>query len=389
MARKKVLLLVTLSEMGGAQKVVYHLAAGLDREKLDITVACAPGGELVDWLKKLPYIKVVELSLLKRQISPLNDLRCLSRLVSLIKTGGYHIVHCHSSKAGILGRLAARMAGVRQIYFTVHGWGIDVSQPFPVRIAYTLAERIAGALSTRVVCVSRCDLEKGLALGLAGPEKLAVIYNGVPDIWQHTQIMREKSDLRMELGLGPEDFLIGTVMRLAPPKKPLMFLESAARLLERHGERNTAGEKSFFFAIIGDGPQRVECERFIAENNLGEKVFLMGTREDAARLVAGLNVYTLLSDHEGLPLTVIEAMLAGVPVVASNVGGLGEMVKHGETGYLVDSSDADSAVSFIDELVMFPAARGRMGSAGRERAIRMFNLEKMIKGYFDLYCELI
>lgn len=382
MTRKKVLQLVTLSETGGAQKVVYHLTSGLNPDQFDITVACAPGGELVDWLEDLPHIKVVELNLLKRQISPLNDLLCLFRLYRLIRTGGYDIVHCHSSKAGILGRLAARIAGARQIYFTVHGWGIDEGQPLPARFVYTLAERLAGAVSTGVICVSLHDREKGLALRLVAPERLAVIYNGIPDEWGGDQCLGGAGELRAKLGLGPGDILIGTVMRLAAPKNPLMFLEAAERLLNS----NLSG---IYLAVVGDGPLRTLCERYIAEHGLAGRVFLLGTRENAARLVGEFDVFTLFSDHEGLPLTVIEAMLAGVPVVASNVGGVREMVVHGETGYLVDGCEVDSAVSFIEELVMYPVARGRMGAAGRKRAVQMFNLENMIKGYLDLYCELI
>lgn len=380
MSRKKVLLLVTLSEMGGAQKVVYHLAAGLGRDKFDLAVACAPGGELVGWLGKLPEVKVVELGCLKRDVSPLQDALCLLRLYRLIKSGGYDIVHCHSSKAGVLGRLAARLAGVRQVYFTVHGWGIDGRQPLPVRWLYSLAERLAGAVSTRVVCVSGHDREKGLALNLAGAEKLVVIHNGVPDTPGFGS-PAAGSELRAELGLAPNDIVIGTVMRLAPPKQPLFFLELAARLLDGNVD---AG---LYFVIIGDGPLRPECEEYIARHGLGGRVFLTGAREDAARLVSGFDIFMLFSSHEGLPLTVIEAMMAGVPVVASSVGGVGEMVIHGGTGYLVNGLDLDAAGGYVMELLKNPELRAEMGAAGRRRALEMFGLARMIDRYEQLYLE--
>ncbi|MCL6479195.1 MAG: glycosyltransferase family 4 protein [Peptococcaceae bacterium] len=377
MSRKKVLLLVTLSEIGGAQKVVYHLAAGLDREKFDITVACAPGGELVEWVKDLPGVKVVELACLRRDISPLQDALCLLRLYRLIKSGGYDIVHCHSSKAGVLGRLAARLAGVRQIYFTVHGWGIDNRQPLPVRWLYAMAERLAGAVSTGVVCVSDHDRKKGLTLRLAGEDKLAVIHNGMPDVSGLRRI--PENGLRKELGLKAGDVIIGTVMRLAPPKQPLFFLETAATLMER------ACHAGLYFVIVGDGPLRSRCEEYIAEHNLRGRAFLLGTREDSQVLVSGLDIFTLFSSHEGLPLTIIEAMLAGLPVVAGNVGGVGEMVVHGETGYLVNGADVEAAASCIEELVKNPHLRGKMGAAGRRRALEMFTLDRMISHYEELY----
>lgn len=402
----RILQVVTLSELGGAQKVVYHMAADLDRGKFDVTVACAPGGELVRWLRG-KGIEVVELPYLKRNISPFDDVRCLWQLYRLIKSKRFDIVHCHSSKAGILGRLAAHLAGVRQIYFTVHGWGIDETQPFPVRWFYTMAERLGGAVSTGVVCVSKFDREKGLSLGLVKQEKLLVIHNGMPDIYEDgvtdkqaemftgIRSIREKwvsdnddlpdhykcrdgkwSGLRSELRLDDKDVLIGTVMRLAFPKQPLFFLELASRL---------SSETSARFVIIGDGPLRPECERYITENGLRESVFMLGAREDAIRLVSGFAIFTLFSGHEGLPLTVIEAMLAGVPVVASNVGGMGELVDDGVSGFLINYRDLDGAVLSVKKLLEDAGLRRRMGYAGREKALSEFTVERMISRYEQLY----
>ncbi|MFZ5595569.1 MAG: glycosyltransferase family 4 protein [Bacillota bacterium] len=386
MARKKVLLLVTLSETGGAQKVVYYLASGLDREKFDITVVCAPGGELIDWLKGLPHVGVIELDCLRRELSPLQDLRCLIKLYRLFKRGGFDIVHCHSGKAGILGRLAAHLAGVPRVFFTVHGWSIDESQPFPLRYLYSTAERLAGAVSTGVVCVSGHDLEKGKALRLVDGKKMTVIYNGVPDIYDPDQEDgpggRKADRLRGELGLGADDIVVGTVMRLAPPKLPLMFLEAAVKL---SGSLPEGAGPGVCFVVIGDGPLRKECEKYVFEHNLVGKVVFLGTREDAGELVAGFDVFVLFSSHEGLPLTIIEAMMAGVPVVAVNVGGVGEMVVDGETGYLIDGSDTGKAVGCIETLTSTPGLGRKMGIAGRRRARELFNLEKMVGMYEELY----
>ncbi|MHB8918592.1 MAG: glycosyltransferase family 4 protein [Desulfocucumaceae bacterium] len=383
MVIRKVLLVVTLSEIGGAQKVVYNLAAGLKPEQFEVTVACGPGGELIGWLKGLPGVKVVELDCLKRNISPLGDTLCLFRLYRLIKSGGYDIVHCHSSKAGILGRLAARMAGVKQIYFTVHGWGIDENQQLLVRWLYTVAERVAGAVSARVVCVSRYDLEKGIRLGLVAKEKLDLIYNGMPDEYAGPENNLYRPDVRnrlkKELGLPSDGIVVATVMRLADPKNPLFFLETAERLIKENNDKN------IFFVIIGDGPLWAQCEEYIYRNSLGGRVFMMGKREDVSLLLSGLDVFTLFSHHEGLPLTVIEAMLAGLPVVASNVGGIKEMVDHGGTGYLVDGFDPGISAEYIKELAGNHALRAKMGEAGRGRALELYGLERMIGEYEKLY----
>lgn len=368
--RVKVLQVITLSELGGAQKVLYHIAAGLEPERFAVTVACAPGGELVRWLEELPHrVEVVEMPALKRNPSPLNDFRAFWQLYRLMRRERYDVVHCHSSKAGILGRLAAYLAGVKKIYFTVHGWGINQYQSRPVRFFYIWAERLAGVVSTKVICVSGKDFEKARSLRLVTAEKLVTVYNGLPAAAGLTGV------LRREMGLGGNDILIGTVARLAPPKEVLFFLEMARRMTDR---------PDVFFVIIGDGPLRPDCEAFIRKHKL-ERVFLTGTRADAPALLGDLDVFTLFSRWEGLPLTVIEAMQAGRPVLASAVGGVGELVVHGQTGLLMDALDPAVAERALRELIADPGKRGQMGERGRQRAKELFALQEMIGRYRGLY----
>lgn len=367
----KLLQVVTLSELGGAQKVVYHIAAGLEPERFAVTVACAPGGELVRWLKELPQVvKVVEVPALKRNLSPLNDLRAFWQLYRLMRRDRYGIVHCHSSKAGILGRLAAYLAGVKRIYFTVHGWGINRYQSLPVRFFYAWAERLAGAVSTKVICVSRRDYEKACSWRLAAADKLAVIYNGLP------AAEALPGTLRRELRLSESDILIGTVVRLAPPKEVLFLLEVARRMVDR---------PDVFFVLIGDGPLRPECEAFVRRHGLEKKVFMPGTRADAPAVLCDLDIFVLFSRWEGLPLTVIEAMQAGLPVVANAVGGVGEQVVHGETGLLIDALEPAAAERALRELIAGPDKRRQMGKRGRQRAAELFSLPEMVARYRQLY----
>ena len=414
----KILLVVTLSEMGGAQKVVYHIAAGLEPGLFDVTVACAPGGELVRWLRELaeagesawsgetgpsprPFpLRVVEIPELKREIAPVRDMLALWRLYRLIRRERFDVVHCHSSKAGLLGRLAAWLAGVTQVYFTAHGWGINEYQSRLFRFFFTLAERLAGAVSTRVVCVSLYDYNKALALKLARPGKLAVIYNGIPGPGEanastaavgseHPASSGVKvgaavpaikmGKLKKELGLAGSDRLAVTVMRLAPPKEPMLFLKVARRLVQPL--------PGLFFAIIGDGPLRAGCEAYIRENGLAGRVFMTGSREDAAELLGGCDMFMHFSRWEGLPLTIIEAMQAGVPVVANRTGGVCELVADGETGFLIDDLDAREAGRACEALFASGELRRRCGEAGRLRARRLFSLEEMQRKYRDLYLE--
>lgn len=377
MTRLKVLHLITLSEMGGAQKVVYNIAAGLNPQEFDITVACAPGGELIDWLISLNRdIKLVEISELIRDISPAKDLKAFWKIYLLIKKNKYDIVHCHSSKAGILGRLAAWLAGVPKIFFTVHGWGINEYQHWLGRYFYTCIECLAAAVSTKVVCVSESDMLKARKLKIAAHDKLVVIYNGMPEP------KVQEGLLRKELGTGKEDIIIGTVARLAPQKAPFFLLEVAERMISRD---SCPGKKRLYFVLIGDGPLRSECERFLDDRGLKDRVCLLGTREEAAELVRDFDIFVLFSRWEGLPLTIIEAMMAIRPVVANAVGGVGELVKHNETGLLINKLDANEAEKALLDLVSEPDRRLSMGQAGRQRASELFNIDKMLEKYSELY----
>jgi glycosyltransferase involved in cell wall biosynthesis len=374
----KVLLIITLSEIGGAQKVVYNIVAGLDPQQFDITVACAPGGELVNWLRNLHQgIKIVEIPELKRDISPFNDLKAFLKLYALMKNNSYHIVHCHSSKAGILGRLAALKAGVPKIIFTVHGWGINEYQSWPIRFLYIWAERYAGARSTKVICVSESGLLKARRLKLVPGDKLSVIYNGLP--------VPEKKDgyLHKELGIRKDDIIIGTVARLAFQKDPLFLLEIADRMITHYKKDKSSAQPCFVF--VGDGPLRTECEKFINDKGLKRSVFLLGTREEAAELVQDFDIFVLFSRWEGLPLTIIEAMMAGRPVVANAVGGVGELVVHQETGLLIKKLDANEAEKALLNLISDPEKRLSMGNAGQRRALNYFNIDKMVDKYRELY----
>ena len=161
----KILMGITLSEMGGAQKVVYDLISSLPEDRYDITLATYPGGELIQWIKDLETqggkrVRIIGIPQLRREISPFYDISTFCKLYGLMKKERYDIAHFHSSKMGILGRLAAFMAGVPKIYFTVHGWGINEYQPEWLQKMLGLAEKVAGRRCTMCLCVSHHHMDK-------------------------------------------------------------------------------------------------------------------------------------------------------------------------------------------------------------------------------------
>ncbi|ATW27717.1 glycosyltransferase family 4 protein [Candidatus Formimonas warabiya] len=366
----KILQVITLSEIGGAQKVLFDIVRSLNRkESFEFHVACAPGGELVEWLKSME-IKVFELPELVRPISPGRDLAAFIKLHRIIKENKYEVVHCHSSKAGILGRLAAKLTGVPRIVFTVHGWGVTPLQSPLKRFVFGFFERLAGKAATDVICVSKADFEMGK--GFVPGKKLKVIYNGVESL------KGSPGGLRQEIDVGEKDVIVGMAARLKEPKDPLFLLKTAEKILQKH-------QTGVYFVLVGDGPLREECDDFIRANKLQSRIHLLGTRPDLIHLYQDFDVFALFSSWEGLPLTICEAMMAGLPVVASQVGGVGEQVTQGWNGFLLDKHDVDKAADYVNRLILNEALRKQMGENSKKRAEELFRIERMTEAYKELY----
>lgn len=368
---KKVLHVVTLSEWGGAQHIVYLLAKYL-RSEYEITVACAPGGLLVDRLRA-EGIRVIEIPDLCRNPHPIKDLRALWRLYRLMRAERFDIVHTHSTKAGLLGRLAARLAGVPIILFTAHGWAFSEGRSWPWRWLLAQVERLPALFSTKIICVSEHDLQLALQFRVAPSEKLTVIYNGIDP--SPFASLPDKRELRRELGFSPSETIITMVGRLAPPKD-FDTLFTACEQLAVWGWK---------LLIVGDGLLRSRLARAIEAQDLQHRVLLLGERGDVPRILKASDIFVLSSRWEGLPLVVIEAMLAGLPVIATCVGGLPELVKDGVTGILVPPRDPTALHHALGQLLSDEKLCQRLGIAGQRRALERFTVERLIAQVRDLY----
>jgi glycosyltransferase involved in cell wall biosynthesis len=370
--KAKTLQIITLSEWGGAQQVCYDLATRLHGDEFTVEVACAPGGPLVEKLKK-SGIKVHQINSLKRDFSPIQDLKCLFQLYSLIRRGKYQIVHCHSTKAGILGRIAAWLARVPRIYFTVHGWGFYNEQEYGwAQRILILAERLCARFSTKIICVSENDLKQGLARKIARAGKFTLIRNGVA-----MENLNRTGSLRREINATDEEVVFGMVARLHYPKDPILYLKAAKMVLESNG--------GCHFVLIGDGSLYDECLEFVSKSGLESRVHVLGFRKNARFLYSDFDVFVLSSLFEGLPLTVIEAMFAGLPVVASNVGGIPELVSDGRNGFLTIPGSPEDLAQKMLLLAKDDYLRRKMGGESSIIAKSQFALETMISQYRDLY----
>lgn len=372
--QKKVLQIITLSGWGGAQRVVYDLAVNLPKEKFLVEVACSPGGALVKKLRERG-IRVYEIPSLQREICPWRDLRTLFRFWCLIRKGKYDIVHCHSTKAGFLGRIAAKLAGVRQVYFTVHSWAFYNKEEYGKQSGFfRLLEKTASLFSTRIICVAERVKQDGIAKRVAKQEKFQVIRNGIV-----FDLKEAKMAIRQALNIPNDKIIVVMTARLAYPKDPLLFLKTSRIVKSRLPEVK--------FILIGAGPLMNQCQAFIQGNGLERTAALLGEKSPSStrRLMKVCDIFVLCSRFEGLPITIIEAMFAELPVVASDVGGIEELVKDGQNGFLLKTQSPDELAERIIYLVKNPRKARQMGRRGLERAQRNFSVKQMVKNYQRLY----
>ncbi len=354
------LIVITLAEVGGAQSYVTSLLPAL-AERFDVTVAAHGDGPVRETAQalRLPY---VPLRHLRRPISPWRDPLALAELVRLIRRARPDVVHVSSSKAGVLGRLAAWALGVPVRVFTVHGWAF-AAKGGPSSLLYRWADRLISPMTTATICVSELERSSGLAARTCVAERTVVIPNAV-DVRGAPRARSTRS--------RP---LLVAVGRLRPPKDFETLLQALALL----------PADAFEAAIVGDGPQRAELEALRTQLGLQDRVRLEGERRDVPAVLADADAFVLSSRSEGLPVSVLEAMAAGLPVVASAVGGVGELVVDGDTGLLVRPADAEAMAAALATVVADPTLRRRLGEAGRARAEELFDLEPCRRAHVALY----
>ncbi len=378
--RHRIAHVITRLELGGAQQNTLYSTAHHDRARFDVSLIAGAGGILDDEARRIPDAHVDIVPWLSHPVSPARDFRALFRLRRWLSERRIELVHTHSSKTGILGRFAARLAGVPAIVHTVHGWSFNTTQSAAKRAIYRELERHAARWTDRLVVVAAADRDKGLAHGIGHPESYTILRSGI-DSRAYERPPGGRDAARARLGYGPEHVVVGTVACLKPQKAPLDFVRAAAIAHAR--------EPRLRFVVAGDGEQRSAMERLIAERGLGDVVQLLGWRQDVAELLQALDVFLLTSVFEGLPRSVLQAMAAGVPVVATAVDGTPEVVRDGETGLLVPPRQPERAAERVLEILSDPALRNRCIAGARRVLTSEFDIRRMVRELDRLYLELL
>lgn len=384
-ARVRVAHLVTRLDLGGAQQNTLYTASHLDPARFDVLLACGPGGMLDDDARRLadaperPF-KLRLFPELVREVSPLDDFRALLQLASWLRDERPHVVHTHSSKAGILGRLAARLAGVPVVVHTYHGFGFHERQRAAVRSFYVALERLCVRLSRWTLFVSEDNRRYAEGYGLALPGRCSVLRSGVK-LSQFPAPLADRGRKKAELGCGMHKPLVVSVGNLKPQKNPEAFVRVAAKCLERHPDAR--------FLFVGDGELRPKVEAQLLLKGLHGKVLFPGWRRDTAEILAAADVFAMTSLWEGLPRALVEAMKTGLPCVAYATDGVRDVLRDGENGFLVAPDDEAKLAERIVGLLDDPGKAKALGRRAAESIGAEFDIDAMVRAQESLYTSLL
>jgi glycosyltransferase involved in cell wall biosynthesis len=369
--------------IGGPAQHTILLAAGLDGTRFATTLITGVVGPAEgDFLEAAQSrgVSPIVIPELGRSIRPARDLAVLLKLVRLFRRLRPDIVHTHTAKAGTLGRLAARFAGVPVTVHTFHGHVLDGYFSPAVTRFFVGVERALARRTDRLVAVSprlRADL---LAMGIGQPEQVAVIPLGL-DLERFRRARLEASVLRASLGLGIDVPLLGIVGRLVPIKDHATLFQALA-LHEPH-------DSPAHLVVVGDGEERPRLDALANRLGLSQRIHFLGWRSDLETILPELAMVICASKNEGTPVALIEAMAAGVPVLSTDVGGVADLVTHGETGWLVRAGDPPALAQGIQHLLGNAALRARLAVAARPVALERHGVEGLIRRVEALYVDLI
>lgn len=369
----KILYLITSSDVGGAQKHLISLVRHFLSKNHQIKVATSPGEPMNSSIRKLG-VKPVILKYLQKKINPIYDLLTFYDISRLLIENDFGIIHCHSTKAGILGRLAAYFAGVPVKIFTAHGFVFHDGMNFFKKYLCVLAERLGGFFSDMIITVSRADYKKAVRYSIAPRERLSLIQNGI-DTGEVEDFLREndgrRNEFRSKFGAPPDAFLIASVGRLVHEKSYSTAISAMPAILEKI--------PAAFMAFAGEGYEREGLEALAKKLGVESRVKFLGEVPAVFEFYMAMDLFFLSSVKEGLPYSLLEAGSFGVPVVCTDAGGISELVCDMKTGILVPCSDPGAfAAGVIRSYSMEPSAREASVKALYDRIRSDFSESRML-----------
>ncbi len=361
--KPRVLYLITRAERGGAQMHLLNLAFGM-RDEFDIHVGTGEEGFLTEACRQ-SGIPVHVVPSLEREIKPLPDVKALYALRALMRTVEPDLVHAHTFKAGFLGRFVAKRLRIPAIY-TVHMWPFGRAVPLSWRVAAPVCERMAAGWCDKIISVSALGARDAAEFGIGDQEQVVSILNGILDHPARASLDRDKG------------LICTMVARFTDFKDHGALLRAFARV---------PGEARL--KLVGDGDTLDAARRLAEDLGIRERVEFKGSRADVPEILAETDVFVLASKTETLPISILEAMRAGLPVIASNVGGVSEEVIDEETGLLVEPGSVNELAAALKRLLADKQLRISMGKSGRRRFERVFQADKMLEKTGSIYRQVL
>ncbi|UCE22866.1 MAG: glycosyltransferase family 4 protein [Candidatus Aminicenantes bacterium] len=379
----KVLHIITRLDKGGSAENTFLTVKGLDKKKYDVTLMSGPVQDPSQERRiqieecGIPYI---HMPVLVRNINVIADAIAFFKIRRFLAKKKFDVVHTHTSKAGLLGRFAARLAGVPVVVHTPHGHVFFGYFGLMKTKIFILLEKLANRMTDRIVALTHREKADYISYRTCPEEKLTVIPSGIELNKFREYTPSNKTKLKKEIGLPENSFVVGTAGRLVPVKGPEFLINASQTIIPKHP--NTC------FLFAGDGPLKEDLQKKANEAGGEKNIFFLGWRDDIEHILSIFDVFCLPSLNEGMGRVLVEAMAHGIPIVASDVGGIPDLVTHGKNGFLVPPKNPEELAKHIQILIEDEAKRKKMGEAGKKMA-QKFSHESMVKNIAALYEELL
>lgn len=375
----KVLHIHTLPIISGSGLNTFLSMNGMDRNIYKVELACAPGGRLIDLVRE----NHMEVKIFKNLVQPLNPVKDILAVVDLIfflRKNRYHIVHTHNSKAGFVGRLAAKITGIPVVIHTVHGFAFHDQEPVWRQSLFRNVERIASHMCDKMIFISQPLVDWALREKIVlRPDKIAKIYSGI-DLRQFRPVTEdEKNRVRKKWNIGNDDAVIGIVSKLWEGKGHEILIRAFKEV-----KKEIKGAR---LIIVGEGPLAGTLHDLVDSLSLTDSVVFTGFQMDVAEVISSFDVAVLPSYFEGMGRVLIEAMAMEKPVVASRVGGIPDLVKDGVNGFLIRPGDIKGFEDALKKLLNDKGLANIMGKDGRKRVTDKFSADAMVRSIDDIYIE--
>jgi glycosyltransferase involved in cell wall biosynthesis len=381
----RVLRVIARLNMGGPALHVTYLARGLASRGYETTLVAgdvARGEESMAFVADRAGVEVVRLPGLSRELSPIRDAVAAWRVARIIRRVRPDIVHTHTAKAGAVGRVAALLAGTRRpvVVHTFHGHVLRGYFGRAGTLLFRAIETVLARATDRLIAVSPEVRDELVALHVAPRRKFSIVRLGI-ELEPRVRFEGDPAEVRRRHGIPAEKFVVGWFGRMTAVKRTDDLLTMLAGVRERGIDA--------LLLLVGDGDDRERLEQRAHDLGLARSCLFVGYQEDVAPWYAICDTVVLTSASEGTPVTIIEALAAGRPVVATRVGGVPDVVDEGETGFLVRPGDTHALAERIQILARDPERRAAMGAAGRERTLSRYAVERLVDDMDELYRELL